>query len=136
MRRKMILLSAIVLVVAFASLGFTNDEPKFKNLKVLDKNISKDELTIIMKEFKTALGVKCNFCHAESKADPSKLDFASDDNKHKNIARNMMRMTKKINKKYFEFTEFKGLANTLEVTCATCHNGKAEPSSWPPLEKK
>ena len=74
MRRKMILLSVIVLVVAFASLSFKNDEPKFKNLKVLDKNISKDELTIIMKEFKTALGVKCNFCHVESKTNPGKLD--------------------------------------------------------------
>jgi hypothetical protein len=125
MRRKMIVLSAVVLVVAFSSLSFTNDEPKFKNLKVLDKNITKDELTIIMKEFKTALGVKCNFCHAESKTNPGKLDFPSDENKHKNVARGMMRMTKRINKKFFK--EDGGNA----VTCFTCHSGHEEPKEKP-----
>ena len=125
MRRKMVVMSVVVLVVAFASLSFTNDEPKFKNLKVLDKNISKDDLTIIMKQFKTALGVKCNFCHAQSKTDPSKLDFASDENKHKNVARGMMKMTKRINKKFFK--EDGGNA----VTCFTCHNGNEEPKEAP-----
>ena len=69
MHRKMLVLSLVILVIAFCSLSFS-DEPKFKNLKVLNKNISNDELEIVMKQFKTALGVKCNFCHAESKTDP------------------------------------------------------------------
>jgi len=125
MRRKIIILSAVVIVVAFTSLSFTNDEPKFKNLKVLNKNISKDELTIIMKEFKTALGVKCSFCHTESKTNPGKLDFASDENKHKDVARGMMKMTMKINKKFFR--EDKGNA----VSCFTCHNGHEEPKEKP-----
>lgn len=128
MQRKMIFVSLLVVVVAFASLSFKEDEPKFKNLKVLDKNISRDELTIVMKQFKTALGVKCNFCHAQSTTDPSKLDFASDENKHKNIARGMMKMTKRINKKYFK-DDPKGA-----VTCYTCHNGAEEPKA-PPIEK-
>lgn len=125
MRRKMVVMSVVVLLVAFASLSFKEDEPKFKNLKVLDKNISKDELTLIMKGFKTALGVKCSFCHTESKTNPGKLDFASDENKHKNIARGMMKMTKRINKKFFK--EHGG--NT--VTCYTCHNGHEEPTEAP-----
>lgn len=120
----MIVLSIVVLVIALGSLSFV-DEPKFKNLKVLDKNISKDELEIVMKQFKTALGVKCNFCHAESKTDPSKLDFASDDNKHKNVARGMMRMTKRINKKFFK-DDKEG-----SITCFTCHNGHEEPKEAP-----
>ncbi len=124
MRRKMIVLSVFVIVIALGSLSFV-DEPKFKNLKVLDKNISKDELTIIMKEFKTALGVKCNFCHAESKTDPSKLDFASDENKHKNIARGMLKMTKRINKKFFKDD------NVAPIKCFTCHNGQKEPKEAP-----
>lgn len=128
MRRKMIFVSLLILVVAFGSLSFKEDEPKFKNLKVLDKNISRDELTIVMKQFKTALGVKCNFCHAQSTTDPSKLDFASDENKHKNIARGMMKMTKRINKKFFK-DDPKGA-----VTCYTCHNGSEEPKA-PPVEK-
>ena len=123
MRRKIIILSAVVIVVAFTSLSFTNDEPKFKNLKVLNKNISKDELTIIMKEFKTALGVKCSFCHTESKTNPGKLDFPSDENKHKNIARGMMKMTARINKKHFKGENV--------MSCYTCHNGNKEPKEKP-----
>ena len=38
---------------------------------------------------------------------------------HKKIAREMMRMTEEINKKY---PTIKG-----NVTCMTCHRGKAEP---------
>ena len=74
MRRKMLVLSSVVLVIAFCSVSFTA-EPNFKNLKVLSKNTTKDELEIVMKEFKTALGVKCNFCHAPSKTDPTEDGF-------------------------------------------------------------
>ena len=125
MRRKMLVLSVVVIAIAFSSLSFTQDEPKYKNLKVLNKNISKDELTIIMKEFKTALAVKCNFCHAELKDNPGKLDFASDDNKHKNIARSMMKMTNRINRKYFKDDK------PAAITCFTCHNGNKEPKEKP-----
>jgi len=124
MRRKMLVLSVVVLVIAVGSLGFA-DEPKFKNLKVLDKNISKDDLEIVMKEFKTALGVKCNFCHAQSKTDSTKLDFASDENKHKNIARGMLKMTKRINKKFFKDDK------EASIQCFTCHNGQKEPKEAP-----
>jgi len=127
MRRKMIVLSLVVIIVAFGSLSFKEDEPHFKNLKVLDKHISKDELTLIMKGFKTALGVKCSFCHAQSKTDPSKLDFASDEKDNKNIARGMMRMTAKINKKYFKNEK------QPRITCYTCHHGDEEPKK-PPVE--
>ena len=122
MRRKMLILSLVVIVIAFGSLSFT-DEPKFKNLKVLSKNISKDELEIVMKEFKTALGVKCNFCHAQSKTALDKLDFASDENKHKDVARHMMKMTARINKKYFK--------GNNDIKCFTCHNGEKEPKEAP-----
>jgi hypothetical protein len=125
MRRKSVILSLVVLVIAFGSLSFA-DEPKFKNLKVLNKNISKEELELVMKGFKTALGVKCSYCHAQSKTDPSKLDFASDENKHKNVARHMMRMTAKINKKYFK-------DDNNRISCFTCHHGEEEPK-FPPKE--
>lgn len=122
MRRKMLVLSLVVIVIAFISVSF-KEEPKFKNLKVLSKNITKEELEIVMKEFKTALGVKCNFCHAQSKTDADKLDFASDENKHKNIARGMMRMTARINKKHFKGENV--------MSCYTCHNGNKEPKEKP-----
>jgi hypothetical protein len=134
MRRKMFVLSLVIVVIAFCSVSFT-EGAKFKNLKVLSKNISNDELEIIMKEFKTALGVKCGFCHAPSKTDPKKMDFASDENEHKDIARGMMRMSMRINKKYFKDTNKDNNKDSIQVnvTCFTCHRGEKEPKH-PPKE--
>lgn len=124
MLKKTILASALILIIATLSMSFA-DEPRPTNLKVLSKKISHEELTAIMKGFKAALGVNCGFCHAQSKTDPEKLDFASDENKHKDIARGMMRMTARINKKYFKHEE------KLAVTCYTCHNGNEHPKTMP-----
>lgn len=130
--RKSLLVTLAFAFLVVMSLAFTADKPLYKNLKVLPKNTTKAQMDTIMRHFTASLGVKCNFCHVfntEQKA----MDFVSDANKHKDVARNMMRMTKKINKKYFEFSSYEGLSNTntLEVTCHTCHNGKAEPTSVP-----
>lgn len=122
--QKLLTISILVLSIALCSLTLP-DEPKFKNLKVLNKNISHDELDSVMKSFKNSLGVKCSFCHAQRKDDPKKLDFASDESEHKLIARDMMRMTMKINKKYFRNEKQDA------ITCYTCHNGHKEPVPAP-----
>jgi len=116
---------------AFVSLSFmiTGDEPRYKNLKVLPKNITKQQMDSVMKNFTVALGVKCNFCHVRNEAEKS-WNFAADSNKHKNIARQMMRMTATINKKYFDVKNSKALTADLEVTCYTCHNGKTHPARF------
>lgn len=124
MTRKLTTLLLVVLAVVLSSLALPGD-PKPKNLKVLSKNISHEELEEVMKGFKNALGVKCSFCHAQSKTDPKKLDFASDENEHKLIARDMMRMTARINKKYFKHEE------KPVISCFTCHRGSEEPKSAP-----
>jgi len=126
MRRKMFVLSSVILIIAVCSLSF-KEEPQFKNLKVLSKKITNDELQIVMKQFKTALGVKCNFCHAPSKTDPKKMDFASDENEHKDVARYMMRMTTRINKKYFNDKK----DSIASISCFTCHKGEKEPKQAP-----
>lgn len=118
-------IAVIITIVTLCSLALPPEKEKPKNLKVLPKNISHDELDSIMKSFKTSLGVKCSFCHAQSKDNPEKLDFASDDNKHKLIARDMMRMTIRINKKFFKGEE------TPPVTCYTCHRGNEHPKTHP-----
>lgn len=135
---SLIVMSGLLLSVALCSLSLPQQEPrqeKAKNLKVLPKDISHEELENVMRGFKNALGVKCSFCHDPRKDDPKKLDFAGDDNKHKAIARDMMRMTARINKKYFRENGHE----TLKVTCFTCHNGNEEPKSQPEIagaEKK
>ena len=99
---------------------------KFKNLKVLPKNINKDDLDKVMDGFKVGLGVKCNFCHVPMKDNPKRMDFASDEKEEKLTARAMMKMTAKINKKYFHDMKTKEGA-IIAISCVTCHNGKSEP---------
>lgn len=129
-RSKLVILSGIMTLVftisAFtdAPLKIQSDGPK--NLKVLPKNISQEDLETVMKGFNTALGVKCNYCHAAKPSGEKGLDFASDSNHHKNIAREMMKMTKKINTKYFKH-EHEGVIQN--ITCETCHNGNKEPKT-------
>ena len=81
-----------------------------------------------MNHFTASLGVKCNFCHVRN-AEKTAWDFPSDANKHKLIAREMMKLTTQINKKYFDHTGAKQdpFYATLTVNCYTCHHGSPEP---------
>ena len=125
-------------VIAFISMSFviSYDEPLFKNLKVLPKNINKEQLDSVMKSFTVALGVKCNYCHIRLDDEQKTWDFASDKHEHKNIARDMIKMTVKLNKKYFDIKDSKSLTADLEVTCYTCHNGKAHPAKFPTVAER
>lgn len=118
-------------LLIMASLAFTNDEPLYKNLKVLPKNTTKEQMDSIMKHFTASLNVKCNFCHVRNE-EAKTWDYASDKNKHKLISRDMMKMTTKINKKYFDVGGGKNSSTALMVTCYTCHNGHKEPEAMPP----
>lgn len=118
-----------VMVLALSCLSFLvkdAEEPAFKpkNLKVLPKDITKEQLDEVMKGFNQALGVKCIHCHVKNE---SGWDFASDDKPEKNISRKMFTMTRAINKKYF------GVDHKLfgTVTCMTCHQGGTEPKGKP-----
>ena len=99
---------------------------EFKNLQVLPKNITTDSLDKIMDGFNVQLGVDCNYCHVKDKKADS-LIFDKDDKPEKEIARNMMRMTMDINKKYFQFNEEVTAAQVQAVTCYTCHKGQPMP---------
>ncbi len=98
---------------------------KFKNLKVLPKDISKEKLLEIMRGFTGALGVNCEFCHV-AQENPHKMIFDSDQKTAKNKARIMMAMTHDINTKYLsKLSEYSD--NILQVKCVTCHHGNKEP---------
>jgi hypothetical protein len=124
----------LIIATAFAA-TFPNKElpPKFKNLKVLPKNISEAALDKIMDDFNYSLGVSCDYCHAKSdKAD--ELKFASDAKPEKNTARKMMLMTNDINMKYFG-----GTKNRIEpqtIKCITCHRQKPYPETDSTENKK
>ncbi|MDB5201258.1 MAG: hypothetical protein JWQ27_667 [Ferruginibacter sp.] len=99
-------------------------QPKYKNLKVLPKDITQFELTQVMDGFERGLGVECYYCHKQDK-DSGEYDYANEEKGEKEIARKMMRMTMDINKKYFHYGKDKKVPAT--VTCYTCHNGKSMP---------
>lgn len=102
--------------------------PRYTNLKILPKDISDEQLGKIMGQFKDALGVKCSFCHAPSKDSAvHHPDFASDEKPEKNIARKMMKMTTKINKKFFSYNKNEQGQAIPTVECMTCHHGKEHP---------
>ncbi|HEV3414460.1 MAG TPA: c-type cytochrome [Puia sp.] len=120
-------LSALTAIGIFA-MRPPDDKPPKRNLKVLPKDISNDDLDKTMDSFKAALGVKCNFCHAPF-ADTSNhhLDFASDAKPEKNIARKMFRMTGRINKKFFGENKDANGVTVPTISCVTCHRGSPHP---------
>lgn len=121
-------LSALMLVGMAATRPQDDDDKPKRNLKVLPKDISHEDLDHVMDSWKAALGVKCGFCHAPSKDSAShKLDFASDAKPEKEIARHMFRMTAKINKKYFSMNKDEKGAMIPTISCMTCHRGNAHP---------
>jgi Photosynthetic reaction centre cytochrome C subunit len=121
------LILASFMIVGMAATRPMEGKPK-RNLKVLPKDISDDDLDKVMDGWKAALGVHCNFCHARSKDSTSKhLDYASDEKPEKNMARSMFHMTAKINKKYFSFDKDDKGAVIPAISCITCHRGNPHP---------
>lgn len=114
------LVPSLTLFLALGSPAFADG---LKNLLVLPKTTTKDEVKQIMRAQSRALDVECDFCHEVP-------DMASDANKMKVIAREMMKMQNEINDKWL-----KGMKADPKnrVTCGTCHRGKDVP---PPFEKK
>jgi hypothetical protein len=128
-KRKILTVIVLTCFIAFGINAATPpDEHKHKNLKILPKNINHEDLDKVMDGFKEALGVKCNFCHApEADSTNHHLDFASDAKPEKNTARYMMKMTAKINKKYFNFNKDENGKSVQTITCITCHRGSPHP---------
>lgn len=110
----------IVTVLVGGGVGGGMARADFKNLQVLPKTISKEDLKAYMKAQSKALGVECDYCHDVP-------DMASDKNEKKLIARKMIQMTNEVNEKWL-----KGIkdAEKNKVGCGTCHQGKELPPKW------
>jgi tetratricopeptide (TPR) repeat protein len=98
---------------------------KFTNLKVLPKDISRQELQSTMRGFAFALSVRCEHCHVE-KAGGKKfeMDFAADDKEAKKTARVMLEMVAAINRDYISKVT---KTPPIQVQCVTCHHGLTQP---------
>jgi hypothetical protein len=117
------ILITVVTIVAQTS-AQQKEEWKPKNLKVLPKNISDEEIHAVMRSYAKSLGVRCGFCHKNEPGQPPKWDFASDEKQEKLTARKMMKMVDAINKKYINKI---GEGKFEKITCVTCHMGNTKP---------
>jgi len=99
-----------------------------KNLQVLPADMSRQQVTAIMRNFTFALGVRCSTCHVGEEGQPlSTYDFASDDKPMKVKARAMLRMSMAINDTFLAELPGRGEPN-VRVTCVTCHRGVRRPA--------
>ena len=100
MKRLAIAISALVFAVTLALTaqqpppqgqppgGGRGPQPAPKNLQVLPKDTTRQQINPIMRGFTRALGVRCPYCHVgEEGADMSTFDFASDEKPTKKTAR-------------------------------------------------
>jgi len=118
-------LTLLVIAGVEAQLSEAQFPDKFTNLKVLPKDITKQQLQSTMRGFSLALGVRCEHCHVEKKSTQKlELDFAADDKEEKKTARLMLEMVGGINQDYLA-----KLSRTpaVEAQCVTCHHGLAKP---------
>ncbi len=116
--------AAALLLVAGAAFAQAPAQEAPKNLKVLPKDWSREQVVAVMQNFTAALGVGCNFCHVINQGQPP--DFASDDKKEKDMARAMMKIATDLNAQLPKAlgTDPK---ETTRIGCITCHRGVPEP---------
>ena len=84
---------------------------KPKQLELLPKQWSGNEVVDYMEKISAELGVECKFCHP-------KADFLID-HEHRTRAAEMITMQNELVKQFFK--------GKPEIGCITCHRGKAEP---------
>jgi len=126
------LIIATILVTVGATSNYNDGkEPgNFKNLKILPKDISRNDLDSIMEGFTVGLGVRCGFCHARKKDTTLKgLDFASDEKEEKGTAREMMQMVHTLNTTNFNWMKSTQPDTIHTIICYTCHRGMKMPTS-------
>jgi len=116
--------AAAVLLVAGAAFAQGPAQEAPKNLKVLPKDWTREQVVAVMQNFTAALGVQCGFCHDLKQGQPP--DFASDAKKEKDMARAMMKIATDLNARIPKDlgTEPK---DTTRIGCITCHRGVPEP---------
>ena len=135
--KKIFSVIALISIIALSGAGFIkppgddDDVLTKKNLKIIRRNITRDDLEVLMTRYSREIGVTCNYCHVNTKGvTPERADFASDENPMKTTSRQMMRMTDRLNKKYFHKKNEYNILKPPIITCRTCHRGLSKPSNY------
>jgi len=157
----------VALLLWAPALAYAQDAaapPTPKNLQILPKTASTQDVVGVMQTFTRALGVQCTYCHVEqtaplltveeqqaaaaaAAANPQQagrgrgrgrgrggpqMDFASDARRQKQIAREMVLVTRQINQA-LNAGIHKPAAEIVHVQCMTCHRGIPIPQQLPDL---
>lgn len=98
-------------------------ESVFKNIKVVKGRTVEQLLRMMNMGFGRSLGVRCQHCHVLG-------HWADEDKPTKQIARDMMAMTGRINDELLP--AIKNLKSEKPgLNCSTCHRGSARPGTGP-----
>ena len=93
------------------------ESPNVKVLTGLYAQQFQEEMNLMVQ----GLGVSCNTCHVRN-------DFASEEKPEKLKARQMLEMTRAINKQFFpDYKPKEGESVLGKITCYTCHKGESMP---------
>ena len=97
-------------------------EAVFENIEIttLKKVPAKRFLRIMNAGYSRALGVACTHCHVED-------DFASDEKRPKQAAREMAALHKMINDQIAKMAHLEERQGPRFINCSTCHRGAIDP---------
>jgi tetratricopeptide (TPR) repeat protein len=120
-------LVAVAFVCPLLPVALSAQQEAPKNLQVLPQDMSRAQVTQVMRGFTQALGVRCSACHVGEEGQPlSTYDFAADDKDMKLNAREMLKMVNAINGTYLARLPHRH-EPVVQVTCVTCHRGVRHP---------
>ena len=119
------MMTGLYLAALLASAAVAEIPDTFTNLEVFPKDIGKRKLLGAMRDFSTALGVRCTYCHVQkTPGDFDSIDWASDTLEPKKVARGMLEMVQSINGQLLPAATGERDAT---VRCITCHRGLENP---------
>lgn len=115
----------VPLSVLFLTAGLVYAQ-EVENVQVLPFKEKKEISKFMKKKVAKSLGVKCKFCH-------NMKDYSSDENPHKVVAREMMRMMMNVNQQLTSIQEAAQEAGmehweeAPQIDCWVCHRGATKP---------
>lgn len=130
MRKPLAWTAAFIATLAFAPRTGAGEWPpeSLVNLQALPKETSVRELRTMMRGFAGALGVRCTHCHVgDDPDDLTSIDFSSDAKIEKRKAREMIRLTRRINEELLAKLPERSDPPVV-VQCRTCHRSLPRPA--------